>query len=432
MSANTTSTNNTMGQGHYHFNTNKGGDNNKEMDMDILPEDHRHNFLSFPHGQLPEKDCSPLLLGNAKQPTTPAATEPSHQPCGSSLLLVMVIQSIPGVVSVPPLELCFLDAIKKGEPERRHRLFHDVVPNIKVTEPTRADGLTLLVDKAIAEVMLGYALMTVIHDEADQRCDLGRTGKSHKMNDHQQYPFDMAIGRSTKELDKNGSWLVQFVNNASTPLPSSSQITSLVSLIMDDCHEGIAQHDLCNCLVHQECEPICPGGLSNLDVGHLGCSPYQEISDWSPTFFMADVAHMQHTSVTLAFPYPLSGAFNACHKLIITPFHVHSPSKKHNSNGGTDTTPGIDWMTITNNKLEPLPTNTVKVKFTKVDEKAQWQQEWLVAWHCQEEEENLQKVVWTAFLVVIVITPLQSFSGSYSTSKNDQNCKKKNLWTPAS
>ncbi|KAI6019295.1 hypothetical protein BKA83DRAFT_4127230 [Pisolithus microcarpus] len=205
--------------------------------------------------------------------------------------------------------------------KRRHRLFHkgdDVVPNIKLTEPTKADELTLLVEKAIAEVMLGYALIisktalflqnmqiveimfpyfsvqicrylsgvsvqkghhnkgsakqsylnamilavspSAIDTSSLQPVQLGayknsvkwapEAGKleasflngnhhrevlklmemqlthiqfkkasqekeqSYRMNNHQQYLLDMAIERSTKELDKNGSWLVQFVDDS--------------------------------------------------------------------------------------------------------------------------------------------------------------------------------------------------------------------------
>ncbi|KAI6045919.1 hypothetical protein EDC04DRAFT_3024820 [Pisolithus marmoratus] len=47
------------------------------------------------------------------------------------------------------------------------------VPDIKLAEPTEANTLRHNTDKAIEEVTMGYALMTVIDDETDEWCDMG-------------------------------------------------------------------------------------------------------------------------------------------------------------------------------------------------------------------------------------------------------------------
>ncbi|KIK22867.1 hypothetical protein PISMIDRAFT_23587 [Pisolithus microcarpus 441] len=63
----------------------------------------------------------------------------------------------------------------QAQPRRRQSLFprgDNLIPNIKVTESTEADEPGFAVETAIADVTLGYALMTVIHDQAEQRCDL--------------------------------------------------------------------------------------------------------------------------------------------------------------------------------------------------------------------------------------------------------------------
>ncbi|KIO07515.1 hypothetical protein M404DRAFT_23420 [Pisolithus tinctorius Marx 270] len=53
-------------------------------------------------------------------------------------------------------------------------LSNDVVPNVKKTELTEADLQSMVNEKALADLSLGYALMTTIRDKADERCDLER------------------------------------------------------------------------------------------------------------------------------------------------------------------------------------------------------------------------------------------------------------------
>ncbi|KAI6010470.1 hypothetical protein BKA83DRAFT_4132698 [Pisolithus microcarpus] len=156
------------------------------------------------------------------------------------------------------------------QPSRRQSLFprgDNLIPNIKVTESTEADELGFAVETAIADVTLGYALMTVIHDQAEQRSEeehwgsgppmqipcssidcsslkllklgtyenkkslkevpklmdmkathvqykkaLQEKAKGAKVEEHQQYLLDEDIAGLEKELDKSGSWLAQFVD----------------------------------------------------------------------------------------------------------------------------------------------------------------------------------------------------------------------------
>ncbi|KIK24126.1 hypothetical protein PISMIDRAFT_646616 [Pisolithus microcarpus 441] len=93
------------------------------------------------------------------------------------------------------------------QPRRRQSLFprgDNLIPNIKVTEPTEADELKFAVETAIADVTLGYALMTVIHDQADQRCDLNR-GPILKLREYNPRPInDKYLAQLKKSIGARG------------------------------------------------------------------------------------------------------------------------------------------------------------------------------------------------------------------------------------
>ncbi|KAI6027035.1 hypothetical protein EDC04DRAFT_2606010 [Pisolithus marmoratus] len=60
------------------------------------------------------------------------------------------------------------------------------VPDIKSAGPTKANTSRHNTDKAIKEVTMGYALMIVIYNEADERCDLGQSAilRLYEYNPH--------------------------------------------------------------------------------------------------------------------------------------------------------------------------------------------------------------------------------------------------------
>ncbi|KAI6006873.1 hypothetical protein EDD15DRAFT_2190550 [Pisolithus albus] len=139
-----------------------------------------------------------------------------------------------------------------SKPKRRCGMLlktDDMVPNVETAEPTEADKLLVAVDKAIAEVTLGYALMTkylaqfrksiamrglqnkviwnamivavhpsAIDKDSLQLIQLGtydnkvKRGREARGLASMKNLLDKAIEALTKELDKNGSWLVQFVD----------------------------------------------------------------------------------------------------------------------------------------------------------------------------------------------------------------------------
>ncbi|KAI6103186.1 hypothetical protein EDD17DRAFT_1899448 [Pisolithus thermaeus] len=76
----------------------------------------------------------------------------------------------------------------EGKPKRRCGMFPKTddmhvsqVPNVKTAEPTKADKLSVMVYKAITEVTLGYALMTVIHNEHGTRKSIASRGLQNKV-----------------------------------------------------------------------------------------------------------------------------------------------------------------------------------------------------------------------------------------------------------
>ncbi|KAI6029965.1 hypothetical protein PISMIDRAFT_18400 [Pisolithus microcarpus 441] len=57
----------------------------------------------------------------------------------------------------------------------------------------------------------------------------------------------------------------------------------------------------------------------------------------------------------------------------------------------TDAAPEVDWTTVTDDELEPLPTDTVEVELAKIDEKVRRQREQVLARRRQQEEERLRR-----------------------------------------
>ncbi|KAI5982163.1 hypothetical protein EDD15DRAFT_2203163 [Pisolithus albus] len=64
-----------------------------------------------------------------------------------------------------------------------------------------------------------------------------------------------------------------------------------------------------------------------------------------------------------------------------TPFHMED----------TDAAQGIDWTTVSDDKLELLASDTIDVQFAKIDEQARRQREKVQARRRQQEQERLQK-----------------------------------------
>ncbi|KAI5982157.1 hypothetical protein F5J12DRAFT_900457 [Pisolithus orientalis] len=80
-------------------------------------------------------------------------------------------------------------------------LSKDVVPNVKKTELTEADLQSMANEKALADLSLGYALMTTIRDKANERCDLER-GPILRLREYNPRPL-------------NDRYLVQLKNSIS-------------------------------------------------------------------------------------------------------------------------------------------------------------------------------------------------------------------------
>ncbi|KIN97296.1 hypothetical protein M404DRAFT_10784 [Pisolithus tinctorius Marx 270] len=74
-----------------------------------------------------------------------------------------------------------MDATREvKEPKGPKQWLHTVIPksdnvvaDIKTTKIAEADACISQIEQAVAEMSLGYSLMTVIHDKPDSQCDLG-------------------------------------------------------------------------------------------------------------------------------------------------------------------------------------------------------------------------------------------------------------------
>ncbi|KAI6139409.1 hypothetical protein BKA82DRAFT_948712 [Pisolithus tinctorius] len=92
------------------------------------------------------------------------------------------------------------------EPKGSKQWLHTVIPkgdnvvaDIKTTEIAEADACISQIEQAMADMSLGYALMTVIHNKPDSQCDLG-SGPLLKL---QEYNPQDADANHLKKLHEN-------------------------------------------------------------------------------------------------------------------------------------------------------------------------------------------------------------------------------------
>ncbi|KAI6030404.1 hypothetical protein F5J12DRAFT_779566 [Pisolithus orientalis] len=92
------------------------------------------------------------------------------------------------------------------EPKGPKQWLHTVIPkgdnvvaDIKTTEIAEADACISQIEHAVADMSLGYALMTVIHDKPDSQCDLG-SGPLLKLQEYNPQDVD---ANHLKKLHEN-------------------------------------------------------------------------------------------------------------------------------------------------------------------------------------------------------------------------------------